>query len=132
MQEECLVLKIKNMAEKKGVKNWTLIETIQFCSILADPVNRFMLILQRKALNKVSTAVVFEKVLEELKKSFQEEVFKSLKREVLKKKKTSELQLDVKKLQVKYNNIKQQWRKLRDRQKRGSWPQQSTQIGSRL
>ena len=39
--------------------------------------------------------------------------------ETLKKKKTSELQLDVKKLQVKYNNI-QQRRKLKDRQKHGS------------
>ena len=39
---------------------------------------------------------------------------------MLKKKKTSELQLDVKKLQLKYSDKKQQWRKLRDRQKHGS------------
>ena len=52
--------------------------------------------------------------------SFQEEPFKSLNREGLKKKKTLRLQLDAKKLQVKHNNIKQQWRKLRDRQKHGS------------
>ena len=64
--------------------------------------------------------VVFEEVLEELKNSFQEEPFKSLNGEALKKKKTSELQLDVKKLQLKYSDKKQQWRKLKDRQKHGS------------
>ena len=56
----------------------------------------------------MTTEVVFEEVLEELKNSFQEEPFKGLHRKALKKKKTSELWLDVKKLPVKYNNIKQQ------------------------
>ena len=84
-----------------------------------------MITLERKVLKKqfqkvASTKVVFEEVLEELKKRFQEERLKSLNGEALKKKKTSELQLDVKKFQVKYNNIKQQWRNLRDRQKYGS------------
>ena len=55
-----------------------------------------------KSAKKTSTKVVFEEVLEELKKISQEEPFKSLNREALKKKKTSELQLDMKKLQVKY------------------------------
>ena len=56
----------------------------------------------------MTTKVLFEEVLEELKKSFQEEPFKGLDGEVLKKNKTSELWLDVKKLPVKYSNIKQQ------------------------
>ena len=56
----------------------------------------------------MTTKVLFEEVLEELKKSFQEEPFKGLDGEVLKEKKTSELWLDVKKLPVKYSNIKQQ------------------------
>ena len=76
--------------------------------------------LVEKSAKKASTKVVFEEVLEELKKSFQEEPFKSLNREALKKKKTSKLQLDMKKLQGKYDSIEQQWRKLRDRQKYGS------------
>ena len=61
-----------------------------------------------KSAKKVTTEVVFEEVLEELKNSFQEEPFKDLDGEALKKKKTSELWPDVKKLPVKYNNIKQQ------------------------
>ena len=76
------------MAEKKEGRNWTSIETNQFCSILADPLNQFMITLERKELKKVSTKVVFEEVLEELKKSFQEEPLKSLNGEALKKKKT--------------------------------------------
>ena len=76
------------MAEKKEGRNWTSIETDQFCSILADPLNQFMITLERKELKKVSTKVVFEEVLEELKKSFQEEPLKSLNGEALKKKKT--------------------------------------------
>ena len=47
-----------------------------------------MITLERKELKKVSTKVVFEEVLEELKKSFQEEPLKSLNGEALKKKKT--------------------------------------------
>ena len=76
------------MAEKKEGRNWTSIETNQLCSILADSLNQFMITLERKELKKVSTKVVFEEVLEELKKSFQEEPLKSLNGEALKKKKT--------------------------------------------
>ena len=56
------------MAEKEA-RNWTSIETKQFCSILAHPVNPFMITLERKALKKASK-VVFEEVLEEFKKEF--------------------------------------------------------------
>ena len=76
------------MAEKKEARNWTSIEISQFCSILADPLNQFMMALEKKELKKVSTKVVFEEVLEELKKSFLEESLKSLNGEALKKKKT--------------------------------------------
>ena len=55
------------MAEKEA-RNWTSIETKQFCSILADPVNPCMITLERKALKKASTKVVFEEVLEEFKR----------------------------------------------------------------
>ena len=103
------------MAEKKGARNWTSTETNQICSILTDPVTQSMITLERKALKKASTKVIFEEVLEELKTSFQEEPFKSLNGEALEKKKISELQIDVKKLQIKYNNITQQWRKHRDK-----------------
>ena len=57
------------MAEKEA-RNWTSIETKPFCSILADPVNPFMITLERKALKKASSKVVFEEVLEEFKKEF--------------------------------------------------------------
>ena len=36
----------------KGARNWTPIETNQFCLISADSVSQFMIILERKALKK--------------------------------------------------------------------------------
>ena len=67
MQEERRVLKMKNRAGKKGASSWTPIETNQFCTILADLINRFMITLERKPPKTASTKVVFEKVLVELK-----------------------------------------------------------------
>jgi len=57
----------------------------------------------------------------ELDKGFDEEPYKTLIVEALGSRKNKvKLDLDVKKLQAKYNNIKQQWRKIRDKQKNGS------------
>ena len=87
---------------------WTAEETNLFCSILADPVTKFMLILERKAVKKVTTKEVFEAITEELKTAFIEEPFKTLNEKSLKGKES--LNLDIKKLHRKYNNLKQQWK----------------------
>ena len=77
-----------------------------------------MATLKQKALKKSSTTKVFEEILSELMKGLNEEPIKSLVAEALSAKKNNrKLDLDVKKLQTKYNNIKQQWRKIRDKQK---------------
>ena len=104
------------MEKKNSTRNWTLEETNLFCSILVDPLINFMVTLERKALKKSSTKEVFEAILEELDKALDEEPFKSstIRRE------KGKLQVDVKKLQVKYNNIKQQSRKLKDKKRNGS------------
>lgn len=86
-------LKIK--MEKKNNRNWCLKERNPFCSILVDPATNFMA---------------------EIEKALEEEPFKSSKFREAKRK----LELNVKKPQVKYSNIKQQWRKLTDRKKNGS------------
>ena len=85
---------------------WTAEETNLFCSILADLVTKFMLILERKAVKKVATKEVFEAITEELKTAFIEEPFKTLNEKSLKGKES--LNLDIKKLHRKYNNLKQQ------------------------
>ena len=87
---------------------WTSEETNLFCSILADLVTKFMLILERKAVKKVATKEVFEAITEELKTAFIEEPFKTLNEKSLKGKES--LNLDIKKLHRKYNNLKQQWK----------------------
>ena len=72
-----------------------------------------MTTLEKRALKKTSTKDVFEQILKVLQKKFHEEPYKTLNRQALRSKKnTTELDLDVRKLQVKYNNIKQLWRKI--------------------
>ena len=104
--------------EKKTTRNCTAEETNLFCSILVDPVTKFMLTLEQKALKKAATEEIFEAILEELETAFMEEPFKNLSKQSLKGKES--LNLDIKKLQRKYNNLKQLWRKLKDKKKNGS------------
>ena len=63
-------------------RNWTSEETKLFCEILVDPVNNFMVTLERKALKKASTREVFESVLEELQTALEEPSFKEKKQEI--------------------------------------------------
>ena len=104
------------MEKKSSTRNWSLEETNLFCSVLVDPLTNFMVTLEQKALKKSSTKEVFESILEELNKALDEEPFKTSKI----RKEKGKLSIDVKKLQIKYNNIKQQWRKIKDKKKNGS------------
>ena len=51
--------------DNKTTRNWTTEET-NICSILADPITKFMLTLERKASKKASKKEVFEAILKEL------------------------------------------------------------------
>ena len=79
--------------EKKTTRNWTAEETNLFCSILADPVTKFMVTLERKALKKAATKEVFEIILEDLKTVFMEERFKTLNENLLKGKESVNLDM---------------------------------------
>ena len=46
------ILEILKVMEKKTRRNWTAEQTNLFCSILADPVTKFIFTLERKALRK--------------------------------------------------------------------------------
>ena len=107
------VKEVVEVMEKKTTRNWTAEESKLFCSILADPGTMFMLTLERKALIKAVTKE--DAILEELKTAFMGEQFKTLKEKSLKGKKS--FNLDIKKLQKKYDNLKQLSRKLRDKKK---------------
>ena len=59
------VKEVVEVMEKKTTRNWTAEQTNLFCSILADPVTKFILTFERKALKKAATKDVFEAILEE-------------------------------------------------------------------
>ena len=46
------VKEVAEVMEKKTTRNWTPEETNLFCSILTDPVAKFILTLEQKALKK--------------------------------------------------------------------------------
>ena len=58
--------KVAEAMEKKTTRNRTAEETNLFCSILTDPVTRFMFTLERKVSKKAPTKEIFEAILEEL------------------------------------------------------------------
>ena len=96
-----------------SIRKWTTDETNLFCEVIADPVNNFMRTLEKKALKKASTAEVFESIRKVYinalaNPSFQKRNAKNFNG----RKKNNTLSVDVKRLQVKYNNLKQNWRKI--------------------
>ena len=88
-----------------------------FALILADTVNKAMLTSKRKAFKKAATKDIFAAVLDELKITFMEEPFKSLNDKVLKGKESINMGIK-RKLQRKYKNSKQLWRKFIHKKKK--------------
>ena len=89
-------------------RNWTNEETVLFCQILTDPVCNNLETLEKKALKKSSTKEVFEAILEDFQTSLQNHEFIERNgKNFSGKKKKSEIVFDVKRLQQKYNNLKQ-------------------------
>ena len=104
-----------------GSRNWTSEETNLFCEILVNPSNNFMETLEKKALKKASTTEVFECIAQEFKSGLEDPGFIVKNEKNFKGKKLLPvINLDIKRLQSKYNNLKQKWRKLKDLKKSGS------------
>ena len=53
------------------ILKWTSDETNLFCVILADPGNNFMKTLERGALKKTFTSELFNSIIAEFKKGFE-------------------------------------------------------------
>ena len=64
------VKEVVEVMEKKTTRKWTVEETNLFCSLLAEPVTKFMLTLEQKTLKKAATKEVFDAILEKLKSAF--------------------------------------------------------------
>ena len=96
-----------------SIRKWTTDETNLFCEVIADPVNNFMRTLEKKALKKASTAEVFESIRKVYINALANPSFQKMNAKNFKgRKKNNTLSVDVKRLQVKYNNLKQNWRKI--------------------
>ena len=86
--------------EKKINRNLTAEETNLFSSTVADPVTKFMLRLEQKALKEVATKEAFEAILEELTTAFMEEPFKTLNEKSLKGKESLNLKKSLTQIQL--------------------------------
>ena len=64
----------KKIPEPKS-RNWTELETEEFCRVLADPDSAFCLTLEKKALKKTPNKEVFEAIQAELKIKLQNDEF---------------------------------------------------------
>ena len=104
-----------------SIRKWTTDETNLFCEVIADPVNNFMRTLEKKALKKASTAEVFESVRKVYINALANPSFQKINATNFKgRKKSHTLSVDVKRLQVKYNNLKQNWRKITEAKRKRS------------
>ena len=108
---QVLILKMSKQT-KKSSRNWTKAETNLFCEILVDPINNFMQTLEQKALKKnLSKGSLWCNCC--WNEAMKAEPFQS-RNSACRKNKGDLVPLDVdhKRLQTKYNKIKQQWRQI--------------------
>ena len=105
-------------------------ETNLFSEILAYPVNNFMETLKKGRSKKRE---VFDSIVVEFKEGLEKAQFKEKDSKNFKaKKKETKLVVEVKPLQIKYNNLKQQWRKITDKKKPAlDYPSLKTLNGSK-
>jgi hypothetical protein len=107
---------------KKAVKrsrSWTEIELKYFALILADKENGFAYKLDTLALKKTANKSIFEQIGKMFSDSMSSEEFKT-ENTASSKKPLTPLEIDVDKLRAKFKWLKDQWRRLSDRVKKGS------------
>lgn len=105
---------------QKG-RNWTDDEIKLLCEIVVDPSNNFLNTLETRALKKLPTKEVFQSILVIFLKEIENDEFIEVNASNFTLKRPFKpLEIDVSKLQAKYNHIKSMWRKYFDRQRNGS------------
>jgi len=84
-------------------------------------MNNYLATLETKALKKAPTKEVFTAILEDFNRGMLScEFVEKNAKNFSNKKPFSYINMDIKRLQSKYNNIKSNWRNITDRQKHGS------------
>ena len=98
-------MKQREMEKEQLPRKWTSDKTNLFCEILADPVNNFKEMLEKRELKKSSTREVFDSIVVEFKVRLENAEFKEKNSKNFKaRKKETKLVVEVKPLQIKYNN----------------------------
>ena len=105
--------------QKKG-RNWTSKKTLLFVEILIDEEVNFVDCLERRALKISANEEVYKEILQLFQEGMDKEEFLQRNAKNFGKGKYEPLQVDTKELQAKYNAIKQKWREIKDRQRKGS------------
>ena len=101
-------------------RNWTNEETLLFVEILIDEGFNFEDCLERRALKRSANEEVYKATLQLFQEEMNKEEFQQRNAKNFGKEKYEPLQVDVKKLQAKYNAIKRKWLKIKDQPRKGS------------
>ena len=99
--------------------NWTNKETLLFVEILIDEEFNFEDCLERRALKRSANEEVYKATLQLFQEEMNKEEFLQHNAKTFGKEKYEPLQVDVKKLQAKYNAIKRKWLKIKDQPRKG-------------
>ena len=103
-------------ATKHRGRNWTKEETDLFIDVITDPNDDYALILEKKALKKSSNKMFANEVANFIRKG----------KTMTYAKLSLEGDIGIKKLQTKYKDIKDRWRKITDAARRGSGEEGAT------
>lgn len=110
----------KKTRTTEKMRNWTLDEVTLFAEVLTDDEFNFCQCLEKRALKKSANEDIFRSILEEFQKRLNEEFFIETNKKHFPSNTYNFLTVDIKKLQMKYNALKKQWRTITDRAKSGS------------
>ena len=110
------------MAAKQKVKsrNWTNEETCLFVEILVDAEYSFAACIEKRSLKRSANEEVYKDILKIFNSKLRETHFVEVNKKKFGKSSYQHLQIDTKKLQIKYNFLKKKWREIKDRPRLGS------------
>ena len=109
------------MAAKQKVKsrNWTNEETCLFVEILVDAEYSFAACIEKRSPKRSANEEVYEDILKIFNSKLREAHFVEVNKNNFGKSPYEHLQIDTKKLQIKYNFLKKKWREIKDRPRLG-------------
>ena len=110
------------MAAKQKVKsrNWTNEETCLFVDILVEAEYSFAACIEKRSHKRSANEEVYQDILKIFNSKLREAHFVEVNKKNFGKSSYEHLQIDTKKLHIKYNFLKKKWREIKDRPRLGS------------